>query len=62
METRCAIHVALPACDNQRSAMGNAIPFSALGTADLIIDATYEGGTKGKSGDDVLGKLIPGCG
>jgi hypothetical protein len=37
-------------------------PFSALPTADLVIDAVYEGGTKGNTADDVLGKLIPGAG
>ena len=36
--------------------------FSSLPTADLVIDAVYEGGTKGNSADDVLGKLIPGAG
>jgi len=34
--------------------MAKVIPFSAL--------AIYEGGTKGNSSDDVLGKLIPGAG
>jgi hypothetical protein len=41
---------------------GKDIPFSALSTADLIIDAVYEGCTKGNTADDVLGKLIPGAG
>ncbi|HEY1861774.1 MAG TPA: hypothetical protein VGG61_15545, partial [Gemmataceae bacterium] len=36
--------------------------FSALATADLVIDAVYEGGTQGNSADDVLDKLIPGTG
>jgi hypothetical protein len=42
--------------------MAKVFPFSALPTADLVIDAVYEGGTKGNTGDDVLGKLIPGAG
>ena len=37
-------------------------PCSSLPTADLVIDAVYEGGTKGNTADDVLGKLIPGAG
>ena len=42
--------------------MAKVFPFSALLTADLVIDAVYEGGTKGNAADDVLGKLIPGAG
>jgi hypothetical protein len=42
--------------------MAKAFPFSSLSAADLVIDAAYEGGTKGNTGDDVLGKLIPGAG
>ena len=42
--------------------MARAFPFSALPTADLVVDAVYEGGTKGNTGDEVLGKLIPGAG
>ena len=42
--------------------MAKAFPFSALPTANIVIDAVYEGGTKGNTGDDVLGKLIPGAG
>jgi hypothetical protein len=37
-------------------------PFSTLPTANLVIDAVYEGGTKGNAVDDVLGKVIPGAG
>jgi hypothetical protein len=36
--------------------------FSALAEADLIVDAVYEGGRKGNSGDDPLGLLVPGAG
>ena len=43
-------------------AMSKVFPFSSLPTADLVIDAVYEGGTKGNTADDVLGKLIPGAG
>jgi hypothetical protein len=42
--------------------MANVFPSSSLPTADPVIDASYEGGTKGNTGDDVLGKLIPGAG
>jgi hypothetical protein len=38
--------------------MSKVFPFSALPTADLVIEAVYEGGTKGNTADDVLGKLI----
>jgi hypothetical protein len=34
--------------------------FTDLSNADLIIDAVYEGGTKGNAGDDPLSKLM-GC-
>src|SRR5262249_12629043 len=44
------------------STMAKTFLFSSLATADLIIDAVYEGGTRGNSADDVLGKLIPGAG
>jgi hypothetical protein len=37
-------------------------PFSALAEADLIVDAAYEGGRKGNTGDDPLGLLVPGAG
>jgi hypothetical protein len=43
-------------------AMAKVFPFSVLPTADLVIDAVYEGGTKGNTADDVLGRLIPGAG
>jgi hypothetical protein len=42
--------------------MAKVIPFSALSNADLIVDAVYEGGSKGNAADDVLGKLIRGSG
>jgi hypothetical protein len=42
--------------------MANVFPFSALAEADLIIDALYEGGRQGNTGDDPLGKLVPGAG
>jgi hypothetical protein len=42
--------------------MAKVPPFSSLATADLVIDAVYEGGTKGNTGDDPLGKLISGAG
>jgi len=41
----------------------NTIPFSALSSADLIVDATYQGGSS-KQGlkDEVISKLLPGLG
>jgi hypothetical protein len=42
--------------------MAKIFSFSSLATADLVIDAVYEGGSKGNSADDVLGRLIPGAG
>jgi len=33
-----------------------------LATADIVIDAVYEGGSSGDSSDDALGKLLPGTG
>jgi hypothetical protein len=42
--------------------MGRVFPFSSLSAADLVIDAVYEGGTRGNTGDDPLGKLIAGAG
>jgi hypothetical protein len=42
--------------------MAKFFPFSELPTTDLVIDAIYEGGTRGNVADDPLGKLIPGAG
>jgi hypothetical protein len=42
--------------------MVKTFPFSDLRSADLVIDAIYEGGTKGNASDDPLWKLIPGAG
>jgi hypothetical protein len=42
--------------------MSNVFEFGILSTSDLIIDGVYEGGTKGNTGDDPLGRLIPGAG
>lgn len=42
--------------------MAKVFPFSSLADADLVVDAVYEGGTRGNTGDDPLGKLIPGAG
>ncbi|MFE2704529.1 MULTISPECIES: restriction endonuclease [Streptomyces] len=38
------------------------VPFDRLGVADLVVDAVYAGGLAGNSGDDPLGKLLPGTG
>ncbi len=36
--------------------------FSELASADLVIDAVYEGGATGKTGDDPINRLLPGAG
>ncbi|NQU64622.1 MAG: restriction endonuclease [SAR324 cluster bacterium] len=36
--------------------------FNELDSADLIIDAVYEGGNAGNAGDDPISKFIPGIG
>ncbi|MFJ5684883.1 restriction endonuclease [Streptomyces sp. NPDC093099] len=38
------------------------VAFADLGTADLVVDALYAGGTNGNTGDDPMSKLIPGIG
>ncbi|QEV07807.1 restriction endonuclease [Streptomyces prasinus] len=38
------------------------VPFTGLGETDLVVDAVYAGGTLGHSGDDPIGKLLPGTG
>jgi hypothetical protein len=38
------------------------VDFADLSAADLIVDATYRGGTKGDVTDDPLNKLLPGSG
>ena len=38
------------------------VPYHELENADLIIDAVYEGGNKGNTGDDPISKLVPGIG
>jgi hypothetical protein len=38
--------------------MSKQVRFSELASAPLVIDATYEGGTIGNTGDDPLGKLL----
>lgn len=40
---------------------GKRIPFGELPNSDLLLDATYEGGSKGTAADDPLGRLLP-CG
>jgi hypothetical protein len=35
------------------------VPFDALATADLRVDAIYEGGTTGTAADDPLARLLP---
>lgn len=43
-------------------AMSRVIPFDQLPTCDLVVDATYEGGTAPHSGSDPIAKLLPGSG
>jgi hypothetical protein len=42
--------------------MSNVFEFDSLPTSHLIIDAMYQGGSKGHTGDDPLSRLIPGAG
>ncbi|KAB2365214.1 restriction endonuclease [Actinomadura montaniterrae] len=44
------------------SPAGPCVPFASLGTADLIIDTCYAGGSSGHAGDDPISKLIPRVG
>ena len=39
---------------------GKVFKFGDLATADLIVDAIYEGGNKGTSGDEPINKLVRG--
>ena len=41
--------------------MSRLFRFNELEGADLIVDATYKGGTAGNAGDDPIHKLL-GCG
>jgi len=38
--------------------MNELISFNKLKSADLIIDAIYEGGSSGNAGDDPISKLL----
>jgi hypothetical protein len=38
------------------------VAFADLGTADLVIDSLYAGGSSGHAGDDPIAKLVPGVG
>ncbi|SPE48303.1 hypothetical protein SNS2_0388 [Streptomyces netropsis] len=38
------------------------VAFADLGSADLVVDALYAGGTNGNTGDDPMSNLIPGVG
>src|SRR5689334_11584757 len=42
--------------------MRRVFPFEELPTADLTVDAVYEGGSAGNSSDDPIAKLLPGAG
>lgn len=42
--------------------MAHIIPFAELSSADLIVDAIYEGGNAGNTSDDPVSKLLPGIG
>lgn len=35
------------------------VPFEQLNSTDLLVDATYEGGTRGNAADDPIGKIVP---
>jgi hypothetical protein len=38
------------------------ISYNDLSTADLLVDAIYEGGASGNTGDDPISRLLPGSG
>lgn len=38
------------------------VPFSDLDSADLVVDAVYEGGSRGNAADDPISRLLPGTG
>jgi hypothetical protein len=38
--------------------MAERIPFEQLENSDLVVNAIYEGGTKGNASDDALAKLL----
>ncbi|ONI74445.1 restriction endonuclease [Kribbella sp. ALI-6-A] len=38
---------------------GPIVPFESLGSADLIVDGVYAGGTFGSTADDALARLLP---
>lgn len=40
----------------------NSVSFSKITSADLVVDAIYEGGSAGNTSDDPISKLLPGCG
>ena len=40
--------------------MNKVIPFEELTSCDLDVDATYEGGIKGNTGDDPINRLVGG--
>lgn len=46
----------LPVAPEQR------VAFAGLGTADLVVDALYAGGSNGNTGDDPMSRLVPGIG
>src|SRR6266511_4386347 len=47
--------------DRSSAAHGSAptFPLGELGRADLVVDATYQGGAAGHAGDDPLARLLP---
>ncbi len=52
------VHKRLPPNDGVIQPRASTFRFSELNAADLIIDAVYQGGTLGHSGDDPLQKLL----
>jgi hypothetical protein len=40
--------------------MNKVIPFDKLTSCDLDVDATYEGGIRGNTGDDPINRLVGG--
>jgi hypothetical protein len=48
-----------PSIGNTPLALGKVIPFDQLASADLSVEAVYQGGTAGNTSDDPIGKVVP---
>ena len=46
--------------DHSDHQMNKVVPFDRLTSCDLDVDANYEGGMKGNTGDDPINRLVAG--